>query len=328
MTFFYRWFEMQPELAHVALAKPAIWVADDDQNFLELFKVACSSIGLIDVFSADSGNGILELLDQASTRIVTSIIFLDIRMEEHDSGFSVLEKIRKSDRYSICPVIMMSSSLLQDDVRQAAKMGASCYFYKPVGSKRRVEAVRVHVDYWANAVLLPETSPVRSELIGDLRSRGTAWYAIDRLRQDLLVALLRDLDRLSAIDLPELTIHQIRKTLVRLNEAFDFRLDVFDEQSSFLVREFSDTIADWIDAARREPKRSLLQDRKQIMDRARSIRLKLSVELRKIARPESDDSSLRHLDYLFWDVFVELSHNPEFPYLYSSLLRFQRKAFS
>ena len=55
--------------------RPSVWVADDDDNFLELFKVACGSIDLSEVFFATSGMQLIEMLEAFLNNSSYAVVF-------------------------------------------------------------------------------------------------------------------------------------------------------------------------------------------------------------------------------------------------------------
>jgi CheY-like chemotaxis protein len=83
-----------------------------------------------------------------------NLILLDINMPAMD-GFQVLRAIRAAPATRAVPVVMFTTSNLQDDVDLAYREGANGYFVKP-GSmgelKRWIEAVD---EYWFSLVKLP-----------------------------------------------------------------------------------------------------------------------------------------------------------------------------
>lgn len=58
-----------------------------------------------------------------------SLVLLDIKMPKYD-GFEVLQFIRSRLEVRI-PVVMLTSSNLQEDIERATRLGADSYFVKP-----------------------------------------------------------------------------------------------------------------------------------------------------------------------------------------------------
>ncbi len=69
---------------------------------------------------------------------VPSMILLDISMPEPD-GFEVLRALRSHELFKNLPVVMLTSSNDEDDVKRALDMGANGYQVKPFGITKFVE---------------------------------------------------------------------------------------------------------------------------------------------------------------------------------------------
>ena len=76
-----------------------------------------------------------------------SYIITDLNMSPGD-GFQLLDFLKQNPALSVVPVVMLSSSDDEDDIRQAYLLGASSYFVKPPGfSALKVLLKKIH-DYW------------------------------------------------------------------------------------------------------------------------------------------------------------------------------------
>ena len=58
------------------------------------------------------------------------------------------------------PVVVLTTSSDQTDIRNAYHLGANSYITTPVESARLVEVMKVLTDYWSDTVRLPE-DPLR-----------------------------------------------------------------------------------------------------------------------------------------------------------------------
>jgi CheY-like chemotaxis protein len=76
-----------------------------------------------------------------------SYIITDLEMLDGD-GFAVLDFLKKNPTLSVIPVVMLSSSQNEDDIRQAYLLGASSYFVKPQGIPELTELLKTIHDYW------------------------------------------------------------------------------------------------------------------------------------------------------------------------------------
>jgi DNA-binding response OmpR family regulator len=64
-------------------------------------------------------------------------------------GFHVLDFLKQNPALSVIPVVMLSTSEDEDDVRQAYLLGASSFFMKPLGLPAlKALLTKIH-EYWS-----------------------------------------------------------------------------------------------------------------------------------------------------------------------------------
>ena len=78
-----------------------------------------------------------------------SIILLDLNLPIVD-GFQILERIRADKRTKLIPVIILTSSKEEQDIKKAYSLGANSYILKPVDFKKFSEATEQLGFYWVN----------------------------------------------------------------------------------------------------------------------------------------------------------------------------------
>jgi CheY-like chemotaxis protein len=64
------------------------------------------------------------------------------------SGFEVLSWLRDNPKLRFIPVVVLSSSNHDSDLRRAYELGANSYLIKPVSFDSLVEIIRTIHDYW------------------------------------------------------------------------------------------------------------------------------------------------------------------------------------
>jgi two-component system, response regulator len=148
---------------NIHMEKPyRILYAEDNLNDVELAVAAFEECNLADRLDVVH-NGV-EALDylfcrgKFSNRIRTSpdFIMLDIKMPGVD-GIEVLKHIRKSPELKNVPVIMLTSSEMENDIIECYSSGANGYVVKPINFDEFVSAIKGICTYWASI----NTSPCR-----------------------------------------------------------------------------------------------------------------------------------------------------------------------
>lgn len=77
-----------------------------------------------------------------------AVILLDIKMPRMD-GIEVLEAIRKDVKLKTIPVVMLTSSREDPDLKKCYDLGANAYVVKPVDFKEFLDAVKQIGVFWA-----------------------------------------------------------------------------------------------------------------------------------------------------------------------------------
>ena len=82
------------------------------------------------------------------------LIVLDLNLPRL-TGIDVLRQIRADDHLCLTPVVVLSTSRLPEDVREAYAAGANTYFEKPSEFDRFVAMMRTILQFWLEMVVLP-----------------------------------------------------------------------------------------------------------------------------------------------------------------------------
>ena len=75
------------------------------------------------------------------------MVLLDLKLPKLD-GIEVLRAVRTDPRTRNIPVVMLSSSNVQRDVRSAYEVGVNSYIQKPVDYARFRDVVKAVGEYW------------------------------------------------------------------------------------------------------------------------------------------------------------------------------------
>lgn len=83
------------------------------------------------------------------------VILLDIKMPRMD-GIEVLAVIRENDKLNTIPVVMLTSSREEPDLKKCYELGVNAYVVKPVNFKDFLDAVKHIGVFWALINELPQ----------------------------------------------------------------------------------------------------------------------------------------------------------------------------
>ena len=87
------------------------------------------------------------------------LILLDLNLPKKD-GRQVLKEIKENPELSSIPVVILTTSASQTDIRLSYQLHANCYITKPVNLEGFLKVVKSIDNFWLTVVKLPhETSP-------------------------------------------------------------------------------------------------------------------------------------------------------------------------
>jgi CheY-like chemotaxis protein len=91
-------------------------------------------------------------------RALPELVLLDINLPKVD-GLQVLKRLRSQERTRRVPVVMLTSSDEDRDVRSSYDLGANSFLRKPVNGAQFLEAARCLSRYW---LVLNQPAPTRA----------------------------------------------------------------------------------------------------------------------------------------------------------------------
>ena len=98
----------------------------------------------------------LRRINKNRTEIRPDIILLDLNLPKK-SGLEILSEIKSDEVLKRIPVIILTASQNQDDIREAYNRHANCYIIKPLGLKEFFEIISSLEKLWLNIASLPES---------------------------------------------------------------------------------------------------------------------------------------------------------------------------
>jgi len=142
--------------------RPLVLIAEDDQDdrelILDAFQTAHPAVSLEFVLD---GEELLEYLhrgrDDASWSAEShdpAIILLDLNMPRKN-GYEALTELKSDPALRPIPVIVLTTSRDEDDVRTSYDLGASSFITKPMTNTELIEAMDTLTEYWLRTVELP-----------------------------------------------------------------------------------------------------------------------------------------------------------------------------
>lgn len=135
--------------------KCALLHVEDEDASAYLFRAALDEIGAaVSVYRVSDGEQALAFLNRSGAYCdaeTPSLVVLDLNLPRID-GWRVLARIQASEPLRDIPVVILSTSSLQEDKRKALAMGAKRYIEKPRDFEVLVQEVKFAcMNYLSNA---------------------------------------------------------------------------------------------------------------------------------------------------------------------------------
>ena len=138
--------------------KGTILLVEDNKMDVTLARQCFSEIApAIELFDVENGLEALAFLrgeGEYSEAPKPELILLDLNMPKMD-GRELLAELAKDDTLNCLPVVVLTNSQFDDDIRQSYLLGATSYIRKPIDYEHFEKIVKRIVDYWFGLVVLP-----------------------------------------------------------------------------------------------------------------------------------------------------------------------------
>jgi CheY-like chemotaxis protein len=137
-----------------------ILYVEDDELDVQLAKTALDYVskpGAFRIHVVDDGEKALQFLHRAEPYqdvISPDMILLDLNLPKLH-GRDVLRSIKDTEKFKKIPVIVLTTSQLQEDVDESYSLGASGYLTKPNELNDYRQKFKAISDFWFNSVNLP-----------------------------------------------------------------------------------------------------------------------------------------------------------------------------
>lgn len=138
-----------------------VLVADDDPDDQLLIKEALAEVRpCIRVDFVEDGVALLDYLNRSGAfadltdRPLPRLVLLDLNMPLKD-GREALFEIKSDPSFWHIPIVILSTSNADYDIRRAYQLGANSFVTKPASFERLVGVMKAIDTYWFDVVALP-----------------------------------------------------------------------------------------------------------------------------------------------------------------------------
>lgn len=140
-----------------------ILLVEDSKNDAELAIRALKKSNLANnLFHVKDGEEAIDFIfatgkyaDTRDVRYPPKVVLLDIQLPKIN-GIEVLERLKSDDRTKHVPVVMLTSSKEDPDIKKCYGLGANSYIVKPVNFEGFAEAIKNLGFYWLLLNQLPQ----------------------------------------------------------------------------------------------------------------------------------------------------------------------------
>ncbi len=145
------------------IAPPPILLVDDNVQDVELALAAFENHNLVnEVIVLRNGQEVIDFFERQGPHmlrkpVLPAIVLLDIKMPRVD-GFGVLKYIKSRADLKDIPVVMLTGSSENKDIKICSEMGANGYVVKPLEFDQLSQALRGLGAFWSFINRLPGAS--------------------------------------------------------------------------------------------------------------------------------------------------------------------------
>jgi CheY-like chemotaxis protein len=141
--------------------KISILVADDDEDDRMMIKEAFQEARLLnDLHFVKDGEELMDYLycrgkfEEMKKSQLPGLILLDLNMPRKD-GRDALREIKADPELRQIPIVVLTTSNSEDDIKNTYGLGVSSYITKPVTFAGLVQVLNALQAYWLDIVQLP-----------------------------------------------------------------------------------------------------------------------------------------------------------------------------
>jgi CheY-like chemotaxis protein len=136
-------------------------VEDSDEDFEALQRAICQTSIACQIHRCSDGDEALNLLFAENRALIPSplpsLILLDLNLPGMD-GRDILARLKQDETLKSIPVVVLSTSNNPKDIRGCYKLGANAYLIKPINAVKFKHTIQLFMEYWFEAVTLPNVA--------------------------------------------------------------------------------------------------------------------------------------------------------------------------
>ncbi|RYF99670.1 MAG: response regulator [Chitinophagaceae bacterium] len=124
---------------------------EDNEDYIEFVKRAIRKINAELHFgvATDGKNALAIFEEEERKKRLPRLILLDINLPDYN-GLDLLKKLRGNKATRYIPIVMLSSSENQSDMKKAFDNGANAYLIKPIGIAPLTDVLNSVCNFWLN----------------------------------------------------------------------------------------------------------------------------------------------------------------------------------
>lgn len=145
------------------MSEQSLLVIEDNREDYHAMVRALKKCGFSSlIHHCENGEDVLEFLTKARTYTnndkipIPGLILLDLNLPGMD-GKDILDKIRQDALYKKVPVVVLTTSKNERDVKECYEKGANSYIEKPVDMVKFIEAIKRIKEYWFEINILSKS---------------------------------------------------------------------------------------------------------------------------------------------------------------------------
>jgi CheY-like chemotaxis protein len=141
--------------------QPLLVIEDSDEDFEALQRMMRKWPLANPIYRCMDGDEALDFLYHTDQYIDSTkaprpaLILLDLNLPGTD-GREVLEQIKQDDTLKSIPVVVFTTSSNPKDIETCYRYGVNGYILKPININKLMRTIQIFIDYWFEAVVLPD----------------------------------------------------------------------------------------------------------------------------------------------------------------------------